>query len=105
MVGLVDPAADVVDVGGCSADGSGQLFLLCVVHFDDIAVNRHLAEIGSHVASSQLCHFVFDQPVFVVTDAELDADRSCSIWHKIIPFLKFYLSNSSSSQYSTDSFY
>ena len=23
MAGLVDPAADMVDVGGCSADGSG----------------------------------------------------------------------------------
>ena len=89
MAGLVDPAADMVDVGRCSADGRGQLFLLGVIHLDDVAVNGHLAELGSHIASSQLRHFAFDQPMFVITDAGLDADRSCSVWHKIIPFLKF----------------
>ena len=60
MLGLVDPAADVVDVGGCSADGSGQLFLLGVIHLDDLAVNRHLAKIGSHIFSAKLLHLFPD---------------------------------------------
>ena len=36
-------AADLVDVCGSSADGSSQFLLLGVIHFDDIAVDRHFA--------------------------------------------------------------
>ena len=60
MAGLVDPAADMVDVGRCSADGRGQLFLLGVIHLDDVAVDRHLAKIGSHVFSAKLIHLFLD---------------------------------------------
>ena len=86
VAGLVDASADVVDIGGHSADGGSQLFLFGVVHLDDVTVNGHLAKIGSHVLSAQLRHFVFDEPVFIVTDAELDADWSSSICHSVSPY-------------------
>ena len=58
--GMIDAAADVIDVSSHVADGSGQLFLLCLVHLDDVAVNRHLAQIGAHVFSAKLLHLFLD---------------------------------------------
>lgn len=46
MASLVNAAADVIDVGCCSADGSRQFFLFGVVHLDDVTVNGHLAKIS-----------------------------------------------------------
>ena len=69
MAGLVDPAADMVDVGRCSADGRGQLFLLGVVYLDDIAVNGYLAEIGAHVMGAELRHLVLYEFLFLFGDA------------------------------------
>lgn len=86
MAGLVDASADVVDVGSCSADSCGQLFLFGVVHLDDITVDGHLAKIGSHVLSAQLRHFVFDEPVFIVANTEFNAYRSSSICHGVPPY-------------------
>ena len=57
MAGLIDASADVIDVGGCSADSSGQLFLFGVIHLDDVTVNGHLAKIRSRIPGSQLRHF------------------------------------------------
>ena len=31
-----------------------------IVHFDDVAVNRHLTKIGSHVFSAKLIHLFLD---------------------------------------------
>ena len=57
---LIDAAADVIDVSSRVADGSGQLFLLGVIDLDDVAVNSHLAKIGSHVFSAKLLHLFLD---------------------------------------------
>ena len=86
MAGLVDASADMIDVGGYPADSSGQLFLLGVVHLDDVTINGHLTEIRSHVVGAQLRHFTFNEPVFIVADAELNAYRSCSICHGAPPY-------------------
>ena len=74
VASLVDASADMIDVGGYPADSSSQLFLLGVVHLDDVTVDGHLAEIGSHVVGAQLRHFTFNEPVLIVADTELDAD-------------------------------
>ena len=67
MPGAVDAAANLVDIAGSPADGCGQLFLLGVIHLDDVTVNRHLAEICAHVPGAELRHLV------------LDERRSCSV--------------------------
>ena len=69
MPGAVDAAANLVDIPGNPADGCGQLFLLGVVHFDDVAVNRHLAEICTHVPGAELRHLVLDEPPLLLGDA------------------------------------
>ena len=86
--GAVDAAANLVDITGNPADGCGQLFLLGVVHFDDVAVDRHLAEICAHVLSTELRHLALDEPPLPFGDAELDADRSCSFGHASIRLLQ-----------------
>ena len=60
MLGLVDPAADVVDVGGCSADGGSQLFLLGVIDLDDVAIDQHLSGICAEITGAELVHLVAD---------------------------------------------
>lgn len=76
MPGAVDPAADVVDVCGSSADGSSQFLLLGVIHFDDIAVDRHLAQICPHIMGAELLHLVLYEFLFLFGDAE-GLDRTC----------------------------
>src|SRR5699024_7806933 len=61
----------------------GQFLLLGVIHLDDVTVNRHLAEICTHVLSPKLRHLVLDEPPLLLGDAELDADRSCAFSHWI----------------------
>ena len=80
MPGAVNPAANLVDIAGNPADGCGQLFLLGVIHFDDVAVDRHLAEICTHVPGAELRHLVLDKLPLLLGDAELDADRSCLLY-------------------------
>ena len=66
MPGAVDPAANLVDIAGSPAYGCGQLFLLGVIHFDDVAVDCHFSEICAHVLSTELSHLALDK-------------RSCSV--------------------------
>ena len=87
MPGAVDPAANLVDIAGSPADGCGQLFLLGVVHFDDVTVNRHLAKIRAHVLGAELRHFALDEPPLLLGDAELDANRTCAFSHVAIRLL------------------
>ena len=35
---------------------AASFFLLGIVHFDDVAVNRHLSEIRTHILCSELRH-------------------------------------------------
>ena len=88
MPGAVNPAANLVDIAGNPADGCGQLFLLGVVHFDDVAVNRHFSEICAHVLSSELRHLALDETPLLLGDAELDADRLCAFSHWIFASFK-----------------
>ena len=55
---MIDAAADVIDVSSHVADGSGQLFLLGVVHLDDVAVDEHFPGVCAEVAGSELIHLV-----------------------------------------------
>ena len=82
---LIDTAADLVDVFCNAADGSSQFLLLGVIHFDDIAVDRHLAQIGSHVFSAKLLHLFLDSLTFLLGDSELNAGWSGAIFHHSIP--------------------
>ncbi len=81
MPGAVDAAANLVDIAGSPADGCGQLFLLGVVHLDDLAVDCHLAQIRTYVLGAKLCHFALDDLPLLFGDAELDADRPCAFSH------------------------
>lgn len=88
MPGAVDAAANLVDIAGSPADGCGQLFLLGVVHLDDVAVDCHLAQIRTHVLGAELCHFALDDLPLLFGDAELDADRPCAFSHVGIRLLQ-----------------
>ena len=81
MPGLIDTAADLVDVSGNAADGGSQFLLLGEIHFDDITVDRHLAQIGSHVFCAKLLHLFLDKLMFLLGDTELNADWSGAIFH------------------------
>ena len=83
--GAVDTAANLVDVRGGTADGSGQLLLLGVVHLDDVAVDQHLAGVSAEVVCPQLAHFVLDEIQFLLIQADFLADGSCAIWHVLLP--------------------
>ena len=83
--GAVDAAADVVDVCGNPADGGSQLFLLGVVHLDDVAVDQHLAGVSAEVVCPQLAHFVLDEIQFLLVEADFLADGSCAIRHGLPP--------------------
>ena len=48
--GAVDAAANLVDVRGGTADGSGQLLLLGVIDLDDVPVNEYLPGIRAEIA-------------------------------------------------------
>ena len=67
---------------------AASFLLLGVVHLDDVAVNRHLAEICAHVPGAELRHLVLDEPPLLLGDAELDADRSCAFGHVAIRLLQ-----------------
>ena len=85
MPGLIDTAADLIDVSGNAADGSSQFLLLGAIHFDDIAVDRHLTKIGSHVFGAKLLHLSLDKLMFLRGNTELNADWSGAIFHHSIP--------------------
>ena len=85
MPGAVDAAADLVDVCSDPADGGSQLFLLGVVHFDDVAVDQHLAGLCAEVVGSQLAHFVLDEIQFLLVQADFLSDGSCAIRHGLPP--------------------
>ena len=73
MPGAVDAAANLVDIPGNPADGCGQFLLLGVIHLDDVTVNRHLAEICTHVPGA---------PMFLVPSCAIlfwMSRRSCSV--------------------------
>ena len=59
--GAVDAAANLVDVRGDSADSGSQLFLLGVVHLDDVAVDEHFPGVCAEVVRSQLAHLMLDE--------------------------------------------
>lgn len=61
MASLVNAAADVIDVGCCSADGSRQFFLFGVVHLDDVTVNGHLAKISGNGKLCETSRFQTDE--------------------------------------------
>ena len=84
--GTVDAAANLVDVRGGTADGSGQLLLLGVVHLDDVAVDQHLAGVSAEVVCPQLAHFVLDEIQFLLVQADFLADGSRAIRHEAHPF-------------------
>ncbi len=73
-LGAVDAAADLVDVRGGTADGSGQHLLLGVVHLDDIAVDQHLAGVSAEVVRPQLAHFVLHEIQLLLVEADFLAD-------------------------------
>ena len=81
MPGAVDAVADVVDVRGNTADGSSQLFLLCVIDLDDVTIDQHLAGIHPEVVRPQLAHLVLDEIQFLLIQADFLADGSCAVWH------------------------
>lgn len=70
---LIDAAANLIDVSCNAADGSSQFLLLGVIHFDDIAVDRHLAQICPHIMGAELRHLVLYEFLFLFGDAELNA--------------------------------
>ena len=86
MPDAVDAAANLVDVRGDTADGSGQLFLLGVIDLDDVAVEQHLAGVGAEVVRSQLVHLVLDEIQLLLVQADFLADGSRAIWHDAHPF-------------------
>ena len=53
-----------------------------IVHFDDVAVYRHLAKIRSHVLSTELRHLRLDNSFLVIRDAEKNLICSCSVSHR-----------------------
>ena len=60
-------------------------FFCSVFHLDDVAVNRHLAEIRAHVPCTELRHFVLDDPFLVIGDEKENLIWSCAVSHKITP--------------------
>lgn len=93
MPGAVNPAANLVDIAGNPADGCGQLFLLGVIHFDDVAVDCHFSEICAHVLSTELSHLALDKLTLLLGDAELDADRPCAFSYWIFASFKLQRTN------------
>ena len=75
-------AANLIDIRGNTADSGGEFLLLRVVHLDDIAVNRHLPEICSHVLCSELRHLRLDDPFLIVGDEEEYLIWSRSVCHR-----------------------
>ena len=88
MPGAVNPAANLVGIAGNPADGCGWLFLLGVVHFDDLTVDCHFSEICAYVLSTELSHLALDKLTLLLGDAELDADRPCAFSHWIFASFK-----------------
>ena len=80
--GAVDAAANLIDVRGNAADSGGEFLLLRVVHLDDLAVNRHLPEICSHVLCSELRHLCLDDSFLIVGDKEEYLIWSRSVCHR-----------------------
>lgn len=79
--GAVDAAADVVDICGNPADGSSQLFLLSVIHLDDVPVDEHFPGIRTEVAGTELVHLVANYAQFLLIQADFFADGSCAVWY------------------------
>ena len=80
--GGVDAAANLIDVRSNTADCGGKFLLLRVVHLDDIAVNRHLPEICSHVLCSKLRHLCLDDSFLIVGDKEENLIWSRPVCHR-----------------------
>ena len=91
--GAVDPAANLVDIAGSPAYGCGQLFLLGVIHLDDVAVDCHLAKICAHVFGTELRHLALDEPPLLLGDTEFNADRPCSFSYWIFASFKLQRTN------------
>ena len=81
MPGAVDAAADMVDVRGNPADSGSQLFLLGVIHLDDVPVNQHFPGIRAEVAGAELIHLVANYAQFLLIQADFFADGACAVWH------------------------
>ena len=61
---------------------------LLIVHFDDVAVYRHLAKIRSHVLSTELRHLRLNNSFLVIRDEEENLIWSCSVCHRQSSFRK-----------------
>lgn len=61
-----------------------QLFLLGVVHLDDVTVNEHLPGVCTEILCAELCHLLTDQ-IFLLIQANFLADRSCAVWYRFSP--------------------
>ena len=66
---------------------------LLIVHFDDVAVYRHLAKIRSHVLCTELFHLRFDEVMFVfrikgrvslIENRRVYIHRLCLLFSKIV---------------------
>ena len=79
MTCAINTAANVIDIRGSTADCGGEFLLFGVIDLDDIAVNRHLAQICTPVASAKLRHLAFDKLVFVFRYAELNSYRAGAV--------------------------
>src|SRR5699024_8289898 len=84
MPGLVDATASVVDICGNSADSCSQLFLLSVIHLNDIAVDQHLPCVCPEVPGSEQLHLLQNDVPFRLIQTDFLADGASTFRHCIL---------------------
>ena len=85
MPRAVDAAANLVDIRCNAVHGSSQLFLIGVIHLDDVAVDEHLAGIGSEISGSQLAHLLLNEIQLCLIQTDFLADGARAVCHGHIP--------------------
>ena len=76
---------DLVDVPADGGKDAGHLLDVGGVHLDDVAINRHLAEIGTDPLRLELGHLLLNEPLFLLCHPKLHLDIPFSICHAAPP--------------------
>lgn len=83
---LGNTLADLVEVCADLVDRSRELFLLRVVHLNDVPVNRHFPKISTHVVGFHDRHLVFNEFSFILTYRKSYDYWPCPVCHACLSF-------------------
>ena len=89
--GLVHALDDLIDIIAYALELGGVLLYVGIVNIDNVAVQRHFAQVGALVFRTEQLHLLLYQGQFVLRDEKFNLNFSYPFGHwRVLLSLRFY---------------